>query len=312
MSGLLPAQHAPTLPDAAVLHDPDGQFRRNYNRMPFMFAHRLTGHPLFELPSLLALAQRMPDHRDTYWSNGKTEMTDRWERGTDGRMSLEDTINGIAENNSLVILKHTEQDPEYAPVLQEFLENVVAASGDTMRRDVVVGEVLILVSSPNRLTPYHMDAETNFLVQVTGDKTLCVFDHTDPAMVTDEERERYFAGDYNGAVYSDAKQEKSVTFDLRAGHGVHIPVFAPHWVRNGNSVSVSLSVNYELQSVLDMGDVFRMNRLLRQVGLAPNPPGKAALADRVKRASVRGLKTAKQMLRGKPAPYPVWTPRAGG
>ena len=39
-----------------------------------------------------------------------------------------------------------------------------------MRTDVTIGEVLILVSSPGRITPYHMDSETNFLLQVTGSK----------------------------------------------------------------------------------------------------------------------------------------------
>ena len=47
-----------------LLTDPDGQFSRNYNRTPFQFPHGLKGLPLFELPSLVELAKRMPDHRD--------------------------------------------------------------------------------------------------------------------------------------------------------------------------------------------------------------------------------------------------------
>ena len=93
----------------------------------------------------------MPDHRDTYWSNGKVAINNRWETGTEGRASLQDTIVNIAHNDSMVILKHTEQDPVYGPVLQDFLTRLVVASGARMRGDVTIGEALILLSSPNRI-----------------------------------------------------------------------------------------------------------------------------------------------------------------
>lgn len=85
----------------------------------------------------------------------------------------------FGDNNSLVILNQVAQDPVYGPVLQELLARVVALSGEQMRQDVVAGEVSILISSPNRLTSYHMDQDCNFLMQVAGNKTLRVYDHTD-------------------------------------------------------------------------------------------------------------------------------------
>ena len=260
--------HPSKWPETAPLITADAGFARNYNASSFMFAHGLSGHPLFEMPQLRALAQRLADHPETYWANGRAEMQDRWEKGRDGRLSLDETMATIEHNNSLVILKHTEQDVVYAPVLQRFLGRVVELAGDVMRRDIIVGEVLILVSSPNRLTPYHMDAETNFLVQITGDKTIRVFDQTDRTLVTHPEREGYFAGDHNSAVFRPERAEAGTLYSLRAGHAVHIPVFAPHWVQNGNNVSVSLSVNYELRSVKDMAEIYYMNSYLRRLGLS--------------------------------------------
>jgi hypothetical protein len=35
-----------------VLTDPDGQFKRNFNRHTFAFSHGLKGNPLFELSKL--------------------------------------------------------------------------------------------------------------------------------------------------------------------------------------------------------------------------------------------------------------------
>ena len=293
----------------ALLPEAEGRFRLNYNQRPFMFTHGFTGHELFELPALLALARRMPDHRDTYWSNGKARLDDRWERNSEGRLSLEDSITGIAGNNSMVILKHAEQDSVYAPLLRAFLSRVVDLTGDVMRRDIVIGEVLILLSSPDRLTLYHMDAEVNFLVQVTGNKTVRVYDQTNRELVTHRERERYFAGDYNSAPYPQGKLDEATVFELNAGHGVHIPVFAPHWVQNHGNVSVALSVNYELRSVKRLERIYHSNRLLRRAKLAPAAPGLSPLRDGAKVLLSRAI-TAATSLRHPAEPTPQgWTPQ---
>jgi hypothetical protein len=285
-------------PDTSgILADPEGAFRRNYNRKTFSFAHGLANHPLFELDSLIQLSQRMPDHGDTYWSNGKVGVDNRWDVGTSGRMSLQDTIANIATNDSIVILKHTEQDPVHGPVLQEFLSRVVLLAGERMRTDVTIGETLILISSPNRLTPYHMDAETNFLVQVRGAKWFHVFDQEDRGIISDVERELYFAGDISSAVYKEERQKDAVTYDLHAGYGVHVPVGAPHWVQNKNNVSVAISVNYELRSVERLTRIYRMNHRLRRLGLEPRPPGESALADGVKLAAAKVLSRLRSVAR---------------
>jgi hypothetical protein len=295
--------------DLPVLTDPDGQFARNYNRHHFQFSHGLKDHPFFELSSLVALARRMPDHRDTYWSNGKAEVTDRWDVSRDGRLSLEDTITHIADNNSLVLLKHTEQDPVYGPVFKEFLAKVVDYSGDQVRRDVAVGEILILISSPKRITPYHMDGECNFVVQVVGNKTLSVFDQTDRTLVSDEAIEQCHTGEMNSIVYDKDRQSEATIYELNAGTGVHIPLYAPHWVRNHDNISVALSVTYELFSIQRKTRICRLNYMLRKAGLTPAPAGLSPWRDRVKLAAADSLIAARDLVKSKPAPaYPTWTP----
>lgn len=291
----------------SVIDDPDGLFRRNYNRVNFMFPHKLAGDPMWDLESLLALSRRMPDHRDTYWSNGAVAVESGWESGQKDRLSLDETLANIEHNNSLVILKHTEQDPEYGPVLQQVLGRIVELAGEQMRCDVTVGEVLILVSSPNRVTPYHMDGETNFLLQVRGDKLFYVFDHNDRSLVTDLELERFYSVSQALANYRPKHQAEATEYDLRAGYGVHVPVNAPHWVQNANNVSVALSVTYELRSIDRLTDLHRVNRRLRSIGLRPSPPGTAPWADQIKLAAYRAARS----LRGFPAVtrrYPIWTP----
>ena len=292
--------------DMRILTDPDGQFARNYNRRNFLFRHELKDHPLFELPSLVELARR-PFHHEAYWSNGKVNANDPWGINRDARLTLIDTIANIGDDNSLVILKHVEQDPVYGPVLQDFLASVVALSGEQMQQDVMVGEMLILIASPNRLTSYHMDAECNFLVQVAGSKTLWVYDHTDPTLVSHEEREQYHVGNQNSIVYQESRQCEATAYELHAGYGVHIPVFAPHLARNHDNISVALSVNYELRPTLAEKRIYRANSLLRKLSVAPTPPRISPWRDRVKLAAANGLYAAYRLLRRKRA-HPVWTP----
>jgi hypothetical protein len=290
-----------------TIQDPHGEFRRNYNRVNFMFAHELAGSPMWELPNLIALSRRMPDHRDTYWSNGKIAVENNWEYKQDERLSLDETIVNIGHNNSMVMLKHTEQDPEYGPELQKVLARIVELSGERMRDDVTVGEVLILISSPNRVTPYHMDGETNFLLQVAGDKQFYVFDHTDRTLVTDLDLEKFYSISMVLATYRPERQADAKAYDLRAGFGIHVPVNAPHWVQNHDNVSVALSVTYELRSVDRLQELHRINRRLRSVGLSPSAPGASRWRDDLKLAAYR---TARSLRKRPPLvrPYPVWTP----
>jgi hypothetical protein len=307
MSALAP------LAGSDLVLDPDGVFERNYNRLNFMFAHELAGHPMWELPNLIALSRRMPDHTDTYWSNGKIAVGNNWEYRQNEKLSLDETIVNIEHNNSMVMLKHTEQDPEYGPVLQKVLARMVALSGERMRSDVTVGEVLILISSPNRITPYHMDGEANFLLQVAGDKQFYVFDHTDRSLVTDLDLEKFYAVSMVLATYQPERQADATAYDLHAGYGIHVPVNAPHWVQNHDNISVALSVTYELRSVDRLTELHRFNRKLRKIGFSPSPPGQSEWRDGVKLAAARGLRAAVRTMRKRPQlprPYAVWTPPA--
>lgn len=298
--------------DPLTVLDPDAKFRQNYNRVNFMFKHELSGNPLFELESLIELTRRMPDHGEHYWSTGKVAVANTWSDGTLGRRSLQDTIADIARNDSIVILKHTEQDPLYAPVLENVLARMIELCGERMRGDVTIGEVLILVSSPNRITPYHMDSETNFLLQVTGDKWFHIFDQTDRTLVTEREREDFFAISRNCAVYRPDRQNDCNKYDLRAGYGVHVPSCAPHWVQNRDNVSVALSVNYELRSIDRLEKLHRFNRRLRRLGFNPAAPESSPWSDRAKVAAEDFIAAARKASKGRtPAPpYEVWRPPA--
>ena len=189
------------------LTDSTQQFARNYNRTSFLFEHNLQRSPLFGLDSLIELSRRRPEHADlAFWSNGRVGVGDHWNGARGPRYSLTDTIANIENNNSLVLLKRVELDPELGPFLRDLMEQIMSLAGPVMRSDVLIGRGTILIASPLRITSFHIDSDVNFLFQLGGDKLFHVFDQTDRTLVTDQELERYYCGDPNGAVFKPDRQ----------------------------------------------------------------------------------------------------------
>jgi hypothetical protein len=60
---------------------------------------------------------------------------------------------------------------------------------------------------------------------------------------------------------------------LEPGDAIHVPVKAPHFVENGPTVSVSLSVTWRSERSVAEGELHSFNALLRRRGL---PTGKVS------------------------------------
>ncbi len=294
--------------------DSEDRFSENYNLRSFMFGHDLPASEIFNRDSLIDVAVRQGDKPGFgYCSSGAVGVSDRWEKGVGRGRTLADTLADIEHNDSLVMLKHVEQDPVLGPAVTVLLSRMVELAGVRMRDDVIVGRATILVASPRRITAYHIDADTNFLFQIAGDKIFRVFDQTDRTLVTDNELENFYAGDANGAVFKDTRQGDAITYDFRGGRGVHIPSMAPHWAQNGDTVSVALSLNYDLRSVRNSGRVYAINRRLRNFGLDPVPPGRSAWRDHMKLTTANAAAMLRQVSgRSRPPQLLGWVPPTTG
>ena len=280
----------------AILSDPDGQFPPTYNRSTFMFRHGLSGHPFLQLPSLIDLAGRLEKYDGCYWSNGSVNVTDRWEKGTDRRQSLRETLENIEHNDSLVILKYVVHDSVVGALFRDILSSLIRLARPRVE-DVLIGRATILIASPHRTTAYHIDADVNYLFQVAGDKFFAVFDQTDRTLIPDEELERYFSGDESAACFKPHRAAEATTYDLKAGFGVHVPWLAPHWARNGGQVSIAVSCNFDLVSLQRLSAIYKTNHRLRSIGLKPRSPREGSWGDGAKVLGVRTASTLRGLLR---------------
>lgn len=258
------------------------QCRAELQKRSFQVAHSLAGNPLFAVENLIQVAQDASKrHRDLYLDAGSVSINDKWGEIPVPDMPVDQVIRRIQTAGAWIIMKHVEKDPRYKAVLDEFADFVRSIAGEEGARLLCNPEMLVLITSPGRLTPFHFDAEVNFLVQIQGTKDLWVCDPSDRSITTEQEIETYYAVSINAANYKPHAEAKASKYLLRPGDAIHIPSHAAHWVKNHDNISVSLSLNFEWPR-WKQADVYQANHYLRRMGLSPNPPGRSAVIDRTK------------------------------
>ncbi len=253
----------------------------------FRIRHQLIDHPLLRLPRIIQLAQTLPEQQCEYNSGSLPVNQDYLSTPRTGLSALQ-TLQQIEQCHSWLVLKNVERDPEYAALLEQCLRPV-AAQIESVAPGMRHAEAFIFVSSPNAITPYHMDPEHNFLLQIRGSKRLTVFDGSDRSVLSEQQLESFHAGAHRNMQLEDQFAHKGELFELSPGDGLYIPVTAPHWVANGASVSISLSITFRTLSACNRASVYKVNGWLRRRGFAPLPPARSPLRDAVKVALDRAI-----------------------
>ncbi|HKE58453.1 MAG TPA: hypothetical protein VKB46_17195 [Pyrinomonadaceae bacterium] len=270
-------------------------FRGGFNRHPFTIQHRLADHPLFTLEQLVGLAKRLPAQNVKYQAADLPVNHGLYD-GPQTGLSTEETIRQIEECKSWMVIKQVENDPLYRELLDHCLDEIQDLS-EPLEPGMCKREGFIFVSSPSAVTPYHMDPEYNFLLQVKGRKTVHMFDGTDPSIVSPKEREEFMASDGNYKLtFKDEYETKAQVFDLTPGVGLHFPVMTPHWVQNGDQVSISFSITFRTPTSERWSMVNDVNVRLRRFGLEPTPFGRSRLRDSAKYQAYRVLRRAKELM----------------
>lgn len=260
-------------------------FRQNFNRKAFYIRHNLTNHPLFTLPKLIELYKRLPEDSVEYNAGNIPVSQDPALTPKNG-LSPEETIRRIEECNSWLVIKHAENDPEYAALLNECLDQIEPYA-EPFAPEMCKREAFIFISSPKAVTSYHMDPEYSFLLQIRGNKTMSMFDGADREILTEEELEQYLSGGHRNLTFKDEFQQKAWVRDLTPGLGLHVPHTTPHWVQNGNEVSVSFSIAFQSRESDRKKIIYTTNAYLRKWGLNPVPYQKSAWRDEAKYFSYR-------------------------
>lgn len=274
----------------------------NYPEKPFLVRHNLANHPLFTIENLLEAQKRLPAKKVDYYT-GKVGVNDDKTQTAPTGLTAEETIARIKDAESWLVLKNVDLIPEYKELLDDLL-----GSYSLLAEEITPGirqlEAWIFITSPQSISPYHIDPEHNFLLQVHGKKIVHIFDANDPSILSAEELERYYAsgGTIAKLEFREEYQKKAWTFELQPGEGVHIPYTAPHWVKVEGDYSVSFSVSHYSDLADRKARLYRLNAKLRKLGLRPNPMGQSSIRDGAKDAVISTfLKARKLFGKGGPA-----------
>jgi nitrate reductase cytochrome c-type subunit len=249
------------------------QFARDFNERPFMVDHSLGGHPAVSMDRLHNLLERsLPIPNKVYWNAGKREVGQKWSDRPGRDFSIEEAFRRIRESDAWIIIFGAERDPEIHAMLEEGLKEVQELTGIDFAREVKNMQSIVFITSPHRISEYHIDRECSMLLQVHGKKTIHIFDQNDREVLPEEEKERFWSVDNNAAVYKPQFQDRAHSFLLEPGKAVHIPVNAPHWLQNGDDISVSINQNFQFKNE-KYANIYRANYYLRKFGLNPTPRG---------------------------------------
>jgi len=265
---------------------------RNFDRKPFFIRHHLAEHPLFDLERLVELSRRLSADRAEFYA-GDVPVYTSPDRTPSTGLSLEETIRRIESCGAWVVLKNVEQDPEYSALLDRCLDEVGDVYGSALQ-DSSDRVGFIFISSAKAVTPCHLDPEHNFLLQIRGSKTIHVGDRS---FLAASELERYFTGGHRNVDLPEELGSRAAEFRLSPGDGVHVPFTAPHWVVNGDGVSVSFSITFQTPESLRKAVVHKVNAHLRKTGVRPTPPGRSALRDAFKVLGFEAARKARRLVR---------------
>lgn len=269
-------------------------FRTCFNRRPFKIGHHLVDHELFDLPRLIELAQRLPESRVEY-NPGNLPVSHDPSRTPRNGLTIEDTIARIEDCNSWMVLKNVELDAEYRALLDACLD-AMRPYTEPVAPGMCRREGFIFISSPGSVTPFHIDPENNFLLQIRGQKEVFLFDRADRVVISESDVESFFAGAHRNVPFDDTFRNRGEHFDLAPSEGLHFPVAAPHWVKNGSAVSISFSITFQTDDSLRRQSLYRFNRQMRRLGIVPLAVGKSPLYDSLKYGLIRTLRGARRLV----------------
>ena len=274
--------------------------------------HALSAHPLLQLPRLrqLALSLAGTPHVKYALPNRKPGSTFHTFSEADAKKDIASTFDHLEQSGNWVAFYFLEDDPEYGALLRQTLDGL--KPWVEPRDPGMHGYSLFMfIASPPTVTPFHIDRENNFNVQVMGRKHLRIWREDDRAAVPDVAIEGYFVHDTQSLLrYQEEMDARALDLDIGPGEGVYIPSTAGHyvateegdWAQPGNRVSVSLAMTYFTTASARRARTHLLNAFLRErFSATPLSPGRSALVDQLKQPLAQALLLGRK-LRGQAVP----------
>jgi len=248
----------------------------------FKFRHELGGHACMSLPEIRILTERMLSEGrfdQIFYKTGKSMANGKYSDGENSRDIIKVLENLNTAGAWLRLTRVDEITSQFKAIVEQFYGDLSELYQHDIKARTLKTFVTLFISSPGAYTNYHMDHTWNFLLQISGRKTVHLYDPNDVEVLAQVEKEGWYMQE---PAISPRAHAKDTAYDLGPGDGVHHPVNAPHWVQNGPEVSISLSLGLCLHDSVRDAKVHQANYLLRRLGVDPTPPRRSEWRDSMK------------------------------
>lgn len=264
---------------------------------PFRIRHRLVGDPRLTLEAILELVKFMPRDRLEY-NSGKAAVSQDPTTTPLVDLSPEDVVRQIETAGAWMVLKRIEIHPTYRQLLDDALLSVARARGFASNEAAGFTDIqgFLFVSSPRSTTPFHLDSEDNFFVQVHGEKDFNIYDNEDKSIASDDQVEHAITKHRN-LKFDESYEARGMHNHLLPGEGVFVPYCWPHYVKTCDTYSISVAITWKTRAVKRRNDLFVANGMLRDRGFPQKAPGVNPVADVAKLGIFRAVNAVVSPLR---------------
>jgi len=224
-----------------------------YPEQPFKFNYLIENTSLLTLNEVVIAASELPYHLVEYSTLPFQPKV----------LPNTDIVDLLSNTKSWIILRHLEHIPRYKFLMNQLLSELMG-SNIQLSNQYFNPASFIFVSSPNFVTPLHIDPEHNFLFQITGEKQVLINDASIDPIITSSEIEDFYADESGYSLNFNSGYLSHLTpMPLIPSEGIYIPFTYPHMVFNGNNISVSYSLTFRTEMSENHRKLHLDNRDLR-------------------------------------------------
>ncbi|MEM7707352.1 MAG: cupin [Pseudomonadota bacterium] len=242
--------------------------------------HNAQEHPLLQLDALHELARYLMPREQCRFVDSDLQIDGAFKhasRPADGR-SIDEVFASINESGAWVALYNIEAHPQYQQLMWQILESVRPLVEPEQGQILDAGGFVFLSTAPS-VTPFHIDRENNFWLQIKGRKYMTVFDWRDDQVVSAVDVENFIVNRrLENVRLREETRERGIETLTSPGQGVFFPATSPHMTRcpeqwKDDGVSISIGVVFYTERMRELARVHQFNNVLRKVGIKPSPPG---------------------------------------
>ena len=231
-------------------------------------------HPLVQFDELAALAaELMPVGKCRFLAqNGVTPRSafGHQPRHPDGRQ-IDEVFHRLSEPGQWLALYNIEVVPRYRVLLEQILAPLRARI-EREQPGIFNLTGFFFLCAPPSVTPFHIDRENNFWLQLHGRKTLRLWDASNRGVIRADAVEDFIVAHSTTKIcLAEAAPPSDYVFDSGPGDGVYFPTTSPHtafsdtsWVRPGDGISAALAVTFYTSHTRQIARAHQFNRACRK------------------------------------------------